>query len=48
MVQIFQVKSSEAVAHMDFLGCIASEDIDIKWPLNVLNSLVVLKELGSN
>lgn len=35
-VQIFQVKSSEAVAQIDFLGCIARAEIDIMWPLNVL------------
>lgn len=36
-VHIFHVKSSDAVATIDFLGCISNELIAIKCPLNGFN-----------
>jgi hypothetical protein len=38
----FQVKSSDAVAHIDFLGCIATADIDIMCDLKVLDKTAFL------
>lgn len=41
-VQIFQVKSSDAVATIDFLGCISKAEIAIMCPLYDLDRIAFL------